>query len=176
MSAQSPQPLPPNVIAALQRGNLVEAIKLLRTAGNIDLKQAKQAIEQHLDRSKVARATVGEAFGSLLQIPGVADAIRKGNKIDAIRILREKTGLGLKEAKDSVEQFPGSSMGDGTHPEPPRQPPLTQPTPWQPKPWQPTLSRHGLAPGEVPQTIWSRWWIVGLIILVALTYYLYMRA
>lgn len=163
MSAQ--KPLPPDVISALQRGKLVEAIRLLRAAGNIDLKQAKQAIEQHLDRSKVAKATVGEAFGSLLQIPGVADAIRKGNKIDAIRILREKTGLGLKEAKGSIDQFRGSSMGDGAHPEPPKQ---------QPE-WQPTLSRRGLSPGEEPQTIWSRWWIVALIILGALAYYFSVR-
>ena len=165
MSAQSPKPLPPEVILALQRGKLVEAIRLLRSSGNIDLKQAKQAIEQHLDRSKVAKATVGEAFGSLLQIPGVADAIRKGNKIEAIKILREKTGLGLKEAKDHIDQFPGSSRSDYAHPEPPK----------QQAEWQPTLSRRGLSPGEEPQTIWSRWWIVVVIILAALTYYFYQR-
>ena len=124
MSAQAPKLLPPEVIAALQRGQLVEAIRLLRSAGNIDLKQAKQAIEQHLDRSKVAKATVGAVFGSLLQIPG-----------------------------------------DGAHPQPPKQQPA----------WQPTLSRRGLSPGEEPQTVWSRWWIVALIILGALTYYFYTR-
>jgi ribosomal protein L7/L12 len=35
-----------------------------------------------------------------------ADALnwlRKGNKIEAIKVYREATGLGLKEAKDAVE-------------------------------------------------------------------------
>ena len=163
MSAQSPKPLPPDVIAALQRGKLIEAIKLLRAAGNFDLKQAKDAIEKHLDRGKVAQATVGTALTSLFQFPAVADALKKGNKIEAIRILREKTGLGLNEAKDTIDRFPGSSMGDGSHPEPPKQPAV----------WQPTLSRRGLSPGEEPQTIWSRWWIVAVIILGALAYYFY---
>ncbi len=30
-------------------------------------------------------------------------ALRQGNKIEAIKIVREATGLGLKEAKDAVE-------------------------------------------------------------------------
>src|SRR4051794_19566554 len=117
MSAQNPQPLPPEVITALKNGKLIEAIKLMRAmSGNIDLAQAKKAIEQHLDRSKVAKATVGEAFGSLAQIPAVADALRKGNKIEAIRVLRAKTGLGLKEAKDAIDRFSGNDSIDGASP------------------------------------------------------------
>ena len=33
----------------------------------------------------------------------VLDALQAGNKIEAIRLLREATGLGLKEAKDWVD-------------------------------------------------------------------------
>lgn len=33
----------------------------------------------------------------------VARLIRSGNKIEAIKLVREKTGLGLKEAKDLVD-------------------------------------------------------------------------
>ena len=119
MSAQAPKLLPPEVIAALQRGQLVEAIRLLRSAGNIDLKQAKQAIEQHLVRGK-----------------------------------------------EKIEQFPRSGIGSGTHSEPPK----------QQVEWQPTLSRRGLSPGEEPQTIWSRWWSIVVIILGALVYYFYSRS
>jgi ribosomal protein L7/L12 len=163
MSAQPPKPLPPEVIVALQRGNLIQAIKLLRAAGNIDLKQAKEAIEQHLDRSKVAKATVGEALGSLFAIPAVADALRKGNKIDAIRILREKTGLGLKEAKDAVDRFPTHTIDKTATHEAPKS---TQ-----------QLSRPGLAPGEVPRSEGGtgRWWLVALIIIGAIAYYVYER-
>lgn len=33
------------------------------------------------------------------------DALARGNKIEAIKIYREKTGLGLKESKDAVEYY-----------------------------------------------------------------------
>jgi ribosomal protein L7/L12 len=35
--------------------------------------------------------------------PEVVDAITAGNKIQAIKHYRERTGVGLKEAKDAVE-------------------------------------------------------------------------
>ena len=40
--------------------------------------------------------------------PQIQDALRRGNKIEAIKIYRELTGVGLAEAKDvidKVEQF-----------------------------------------------------------------------
>ena len=33
----------------------------------------------------------------------VVDALRRGDKIEAIKLLREQTGVGLKQAKDAVE-------------------------------------------------------------------------
>ncbi len=35
----------------------------------------------------------------------IEDALSRGNKIEAIRILREDTGLGLKESKEHVERM-----------------------------------------------------------------------
>jgi hypothetical protein len=35
--------------------------------------------------------------------PDVMEALQQGNKIEAIKRLREQTGLGLKEAKDVVD-------------------------------------------------------------------------
>jgi len=34
----------------------------------------------------------------------VQDAIRRGNKIEAIKIYRELTGVGLAEAKDAIDK------------------------------------------------------------------------
>ena len=162
MSAQSPKPLPPEVITALQQGKLIEAIRLLRAGGNIDLKQAKEAIEKHLDRGKVAKATVGTALTSLFQFPGVADALKKGNKIEAIRILREKTGLGMKEAKDAIDRFPVDTI---EHTKTYDSPKATQ-----------TLSRPGLAPGEEPRTSGGgQWLLIAAIIVGALIFYVYQR-
>ena len=39
------------------------------------------------------------------QDAGFLDALERGNKIEAIKIYREKTGLGLKESKDAVEYY-----------------------------------------------------------------------
>jgi len=35
--------------------------------------------------------------------PQIQDAIRRGNKIEAIKLYREMTGMGLAEAKDAIE-------------------------------------------------------------------------
>ncbi len=37
------------------------------------------------------------------QLNAIADALRAGNKIEAIKLHREATGLGLKESKDEIE-------------------------------------------------------------------------
>ena len=42
--------------------------------------------------------------------PEITDAIRSGNKITAIKLWRERTNVGLKEAKDAVEAL-ARSMG-----------------------------------------------------------------
>ena len=36
--------------------------------------------------------------------PQVQDALRRGNKIEAIKIYRELTGVGLAEAKDVIDR------------------------------------------------------------------------
>ncbi len=38
----------------------------------------------------------------------VIEAIEHGNKIEAIKLLRESTGLGLKEAKDIIDAYEDS--------------------------------------------------------------------
>jgi hypothetical protein len=36
--------------------------------------------------------------------PQVQDALRRGNKIEAIKLYRELTGVGLAEAKDAIDR------------------------------------------------------------------------
>ena len=157
MNSTSPNPLPPQVAAALQRGNFLEAIKLLRAAGGIDLKQAKIAIEQHVARGK---ETGSQAVAMVLELPAVVDALRKGNKIEAIRLLREKSGLGLKEAKDVIDRAP-------------MQPSAIKQS--VPNMSAPPTALPGLSPGEVPQTKGSRWWIAAVIVAGAMLYYYFSR-
>lgn len=56
--------------------------------------------------------------------PEVTRALAAGNKIEAIRLYRERTGVGLKEAKDAVEALEKGA----------------------------SIRRSPLAPGEVPRS------------------------
>ena len=102
--------LPANVLDALRRGDVIEAIKLLRASTGLGLKDAKDAIDQHL-RGK----PVGMVAGYSGQLPSsVMAELQKGNKIEAIRLLREQTGLGLKEAKEAVEAPTRPTLGQSS--------------------------------------------------------------
>ena len=39
-----------------------------------------------------------------MRSPQIQEAMRRGNKIEAIRIYREMTGVGLAEAKDAIDR------------------------------------------------------------------------
>lgn len=45
--------------------------------------------------------------------PEAVEALRGGNKIEAIKLMRQKTGIGLAEAKAVVEAFEGLAGGAG---------------------------------------------------------------
>ena len=47
-NAADPRPLPDDVVATLQRGRKLEAIKLLRVARGLELKEAKDCIEHYI--------------------------------------------------------------------------------------------------------------------------------
>ena len=98
----SGEELPPNVRAALHAGDKVEAIKRLREATGLGLKEAKDRVD--------AGATRGSSSVLPAPSPGalpapVIQALQAGDKIEAIRLLRQHAGIGLKEAKEAVEGF-----------------------------------------------------------------------
>src|SRR5438105_12849623 len=96
-------PLPEPVLQALARGNVIDAIRFLRATG-LSLKEAKDLIDIHQ-----MGGDVPPSFDSTMPAGSLAgnviDALRGGNKIEAIRLLRDQTGMGLKEAKDAVEAW-----------------------------------------------------------------------
>ena len=103
-----PQVLPPEVIQALERGKLIEAIKLLRNSRGLGLREAKEAVEAH---ARGAPNRPGQA--------GMSHAGQSGEVMDAL------------EGNFSVEQRPG------------------------------------LAPGEVPPSRSSfTWWVLGVAALL----------
>ena len=42
-------PIPENAVAALRKGDRIEAIALTKSAGGLDLTEAKQAVDAHLE-------------------------------------------------------------------------------------------------------------------------------
>ncbi|MBT9503232.1 MAG: ribosomal protein L7/L12 [Burkholderiaceae bacterium] len=53
-------PLPPEVLAALQRGNKIEAIKLMRQLTGLGLKEAKDAVEASPEHAQLGQGSPGE--------------------------------------------------------------------------------------------------------------------
>lgn len=109
------QPLSAKTVEALKGGNMITAIKLIRTERGVDLKEAKDIAEAYL-RANPAFGEPGGgqappvgidlANGSLPPLSNDAmTALRGGNMIEAIKFIRAEQGLGLKEAKDVAEGY-----------------------------------------------------------------------
>lgn len=116
--------LPADVRDLLAQGRKIEAIKLYRERTDSGLKEAKDAVEGRgglsswllLERKLdlVLNELGIEDTGGTVRVkddpsPGydrnrVDQLIRDGNLIEAIRVYREQTGCGLREAKSAVEE------------------------------------------------------------------------
>jgi ribosomal protein L7/L12 len=95
--------------ALLVQGNKIQAIKQLRELTGLGLKEAKDAVEG-MDAGSY-ETTPASSQPSSSQFSGQAleeirSLVEHGNKIGAIKRVRELTGLGLKEAKDYVDSIP----------------------------------------------------------------------
>lgn len=156
---QADRTLPPEVLEALRRGNAIEAIKLLRKSTGLGLKEAKETVEAQL-RSGGGAAPRAEAAGLPFAPSSASDmpervraALERGHKVEAVRLLRAQTGLGLREAKDQVELMAAALAARSTVHDP---------------------GTAGLAPGEVPRASHAVWWAV-LVALVLLAAWYYWR-
>ena len=54
-------PLPPAAVGALQRGNKIEAIKIVRTEQKVDLKDAKDAVEAYIASQPALQSSMAAA-------------------------------------------------------------------------------------------------------------------
>lgn len=143
--ALPPDPLPADVLAALQRGGTIEAIKLLRESTGLGLKEAKDIIDRHASGQEVS---VSAGVTPAAIPPDVAALMLQGNKIDAIRLLREQTGMGLKEAKDAVEAIQERNKG----------------------------AQSRLAPGEIARPGNGTWIVATLVAVAVLAWLVFDRA
>ena len=85
------------------RGDKIEAIKRYRERTGVGLKEAKDFVEA-LPATGAVKLPVSPPHPApdLAEVHALALA---GNKIEAIKRYRERTGVGLKEAKDYVDSL-----------------------------------------------------------------------
>ena len=88
----------------LRAGKKIEAIKRYRELTGASLKEAKDAIEL-VESGRSATLPPKSALLRQVNDSEIEAQIRSGHMIDAIKLYREKNGVGLKEAKDAVEAW-----------------------------------------------------------------------
>jgi ribosomal protein L7/L12 len=95
--------LPQEAIAALESGNVIEAIKIVRERTGLGLKEAKEAVEAY-GNAPDGRTVAARPQGAAGVPPAAVARLEAGDFIGAIRITREALGIGLKDAKETVER------------------------------------------------------------------------
>jgi len=111
--------LPPEQLraiqSALQSGSKIEAVKLYRDATGASLAESKDAVEA----MPVAPIPITD-LPTILPTAGmtpekrnaIVSAISRGQKIEAIKLYRDATGLGLAESKDAVEAMESQDLDE----------------------------------------------------------------
>lgn len=98
----------------MARGDRIEAIQRVREANpGVDLRGAMEAVEARASGRQsfpidTGRSGPGVGSGSGLP-PEALAALANGQLVEAIKLVRERTGLGLREAKDLVESHRAGS-------------------------------------------------------------------
>ena len=155
-----PGKLPPEVVEALKRGDKLGALKMMlpnAKHGGIVQRTILEALQRAAESGS---ANVKITSTSKLP-PDVVMALKNGNKIEAIKLLRRHTGAGLTEAKNHIEAVglhhlpdagsdtPAEDTSMDHMPAPSRKPAgIARPKPSAP----PYVRRAGLSPGEVPRS------------------------
>jgi ribosomal protein L7/L12/DNA-directed RNA polymerase subunit RPC12/RpoP len=95
------------ILGFLRAGKKINAIKVYREATLAGLAEAKQAVEamEAADAGLPSSSTQVSGNGELTpeQLADIRRLLAEGNKIEAIKVYRQATRLGLKQAKDAVE-------------------------------------------------------------------------
>jgi ribosomal protein L7/L12 len=93
------------VRSLLAQGRKIEAIKQLRLETGLGLREAKDMIERN-ESSLFSYESSDQPVRTPPDLSSqVKELLNQGKKIEAIKLYRAETGLGLKEAKDAVDHI-----------------------------------------------------------------------
>ena len=148
MSSNSFQ-LPPDATAAMARGEVVAAVKAVREATGMSLKDAHDLVRAHANRPGGARVDASGRVEFEFP-PAAAAAVTRGEFVNAIALLREANPqLDLKSAKDAVDHVRRGAL------------------PTADQPVEKTLSEY---PARVPTVVagdrGSRGWLTVMLVVV----------
>jgi len=93
----------------VKEGEIERAVEVYRVFAGVDEYTARDAIRE-IEREIRLEDDDGSAQDTRLDNARIQELLRQGNKIEAIKVYREMTGLGLKEAKDAVDAIERGQM------------------------------------------------------------------
>ena len=91
--------------ALIAKREIIMAVKLVRERTGCGLAEAKEWVDTHRHPGTLAGQGQSAATQPTIEsaMPAIDVQIRSGNLIQAIKLYRDATGLGLKESKDFVD-------------------------------------------------------------------------
>ncbi|MEG0149305.1 MAG: hypothetical protein RR718_15870 [Comamonas sp.] len=100
--------VPEEILQLARQGEKVRAIALLREQNGLGLAQAKQLLEERLeDAQGKPNPATHQSFTPEDVMTAIDAALASGEKLQAIKLLCDSTGIGLLEAKQRIEQRMG---------------------------------------------------------------------
>ena len=156
-------PIPAHIASLWRNHDKIAAIKRLREETGMGLAEAKHALESQLDGGDDGAASAG----SLGVSAAIEAALARGDKIVAIKLLKDTTGMGLKEAKDRIESGdPQQWLVEGNLAQHPATPPTVPPA-------APNWAAAGHEPGKVQSSgTWTAVFAIVLALVLAGWYFL----
>ena len=110
------------ILSIAQQHSKIEAIKWIRDHSDLGLKQAKDYIEsllensiEHSDYSTFQSSTDSSTSSSSIPLQEIHLMLQQGRKIEAIKLVKDSSNIGLKEAKDFVDSLEEHPRSDHTH-------------------------------------------------------------
>ena len=95
-------PVPAEILSIWNSGSKVLAIKLLREQSGLGLAEAKQLLESVDAGAADSPLALSSAIPASVELR-IHAAMASGNKLEAVKLLKEATGLGLAEAKERID-------------------------------------------------------------------------
>jgi ribosomal protein L7/L12 len=96
------------LLALLEAGHFIAALKRYRDTHGVGLDEAKAALDAWRAKSRrhqQVAEVVSNVASTAATDPQIVAAIRKGNIIEAIKLYRAKTGVSLQDAKQAIDTW-----------------------------------------------------------------------